>query len=140
MRGQCLCGAVRFEAARVHNQIGACHCRQCRRWASGPYFAVRTGSVTFEGDDNLGRYRSSAWAERGFCKRCGSSLFYRMIEEDRYMMAAGSFDDQSEFELDRQVFIDEKPGFYGFAQATKTSTAADFFDRYGLADRQEDKS
>ncbi len=45
------------------------------------------------------------------------------------MMAVGSFDDQSGFELARQVFIDQKPGFYAFAQETKTSTGDDFFAR-----------
>jgi hypothetical protein len=131
--GQCLCGAVKFTAWDVPHQIGTCHCGQCRRWASGPYFAVAAGSIAFEGEDNLGRYRSSDWAERGFCKVCGSSLFYRMVKEDRYMMAVGSFDDQSGFELSHQVFIDEKPGFYDFAQATKTSTGDDFFTRYAPA-------
>ncbi|HUS53470.1 MAG TPA: GFA family protein [Thermohalobaculum sp.] len=128
--GQCLCGAVKFSAEDVPHQIGACHCAQCRRWASGPYFAVAAPGLRFEGEENIGRYRSSEWAERGFCKLCGSSLFYRMIKEDRYMMAVGSFDDQSGFELSRQVFIDEKPGFYDFAQATKTSTGDDFFVRF----------
>jgi hypothetical protein len=129
MTGQCLCGAVTFTARDVAHQVGVCHCGQCRRVASGPYFAVRVGSVSIEGEENLGRYRSSGWAERGFCKQCGSNLFYRMIEEDRHMMAAGSFDDQSRFELAHQVFIDEKPGFYAFAQETKTSTGDDFFAR-----------
>lgn len=130
MTGRCLCGAVKFTARDVPHQIGTCHCGQCRRWASGPYFAVRAGSVHFEGEENIGRYRSSGWAERGFCKQCGSSLFYRMVEEDRYMMAVGAFDDQSGFELARQVFIDQKPGFYSFAQETPTSTGDDFFARY----------
>ena len=31
----------------------------------------------FNGEENIERYSSSAWAERGFCKRCGSSLLYR---------------------------------------------------------------
>lgn len=128
--GQCLCGAVKFTAEDVPHQIGVCHCGQCRRWASGPYFAVAASGVSFTGAGNIGRYRSSDWAERGFCKMCGSSLFYRMIREDRYMMAVGSFDDQSGFELARQVFIDEKPDFYDFAQATKTSTGDDFFTRF----------
>jgi len=133
MTGQCLCGAVRFSAEDVAHQIGACHCVQCRRWASGPYFAVRAGSVAFEGEDNIGCYRSSGWAERGFCKQCGSSLFYRMIEEDRTMMAVGAFDDQSGFELVHQVFIDQKPDFYALAQETRTSTGDDFFARYAPA-------
>jgi hypothetical protein len=130
MTGHCLCGAVRFSAESVPHQVGACHCGQCRRWASGPYFAVAAQGVTFAGEENLGRYRSSDWAERGFCKLCGTSLFYRMVKEDRYMMAAGSFDDQSGFELARQVFIDEKPGFYELRPETPTSTGDDFFVRF----------
>lgn len=129
LTGQCLCGAVRFTAEDVAHQIGACHCGQCRRVASGPYFAVRAGGVSFEGEDNLGRYRSSGWAERGFCKNCGSNLFYRMIGEDRTMMSVGTFDDQSGFELTHQVFIDDKPDFYGLTPLTGTSTGDDFFAR-----------
>jgi hypothetical protein len=129
MTGSCLCGAVRFEAEDVPEEVGVCHCGQCRRWASGPYFAVRAGDVTFTGEEHLGRYASSEWAERGFCKRCGSSLFYHMLREPFYMLAAGAFDDQSRFRLARQVFIDEKPGFYDFAQETQNSSGDDFFVR-----------
>lgn len=136
MTGHCLCGAVKFTAEEVPHQIGVCHCGQCRRWASGPYFAAAASGVRFEGTENLGRYRSSGWAERGFCKLCGGNLFYRMIEEDRYMMAVGSFDDQSGFELARQVFIDEKPGFYDFVQQTATNTGDDFFVRFPALKRE----
>ena len=127
MTGGCLCGAVRFEAEDVPEEIGVCHCGQCRRWASGPYFAVRAGEVRFAGEENLGRHASSDWAERGFCKLCGSSLFYHMHDEPFHMMAVGAFDDQSRFVLAREVFIDEKPAFYGFAQETTTSSGDDFF-------------
>ncbi len=127
--GRCLCGAVSF-TADIGSRIGACHCGQCRRWASGPYFAVAAKNLRFEGEEGLGRYRSSDWAERGFCRKCGSSLFYRMIKEDRYMMAVGAFDDPSGFELARQVFIDDKPGYYDLTPLTKTSTGDDFFTRY----------
>ncbi len=56
MTGQCLCGAVKFTARDVPHQVGTCHCGQCRRWASGPYFAVRAGRVSFAGEENTGRY------------------------------------------------------------------------------------
>jgi len=50
------------------------------------------------------------------------------------MMAVGSFDDQTDFKLTHQVFIDDKPAFYDFAQATRTSTGDDFFARHpGIA-------
>lgn len=127
--GQCLCGAVRYSAEWVRDEVSACHCGQCRRWAGGPFMPVATKGVRFEGEENLGRYRSSDWAERGFCKLCGSSLFYRRLDSDAYMMTAGSLDDQSGLSFTRQVFVDEKPDWYDFAQETKTSTAADFFAR-----------
>lgn len=129
LNGHCLCGAVRFEA-EAGPEMGVCHCGQCRRWGSGPYFAVAAAAVRFEGAENLGRYRSSDWAERGFCTRCGSSLFYHMLAHDRYMMAVGAFDDQQRWHLARQVFVDERPGFYALAGETVNSTGDDFFVRH----------
>ncbi len=129
MTGQCLCGAVRFTAQDVPHQIGVCHCGQCRRWASGPYFAVRAGSVTFEGEDNLGRYRSSDWAERGFCNRCGSSLFWREKEAERdWAVSVGALDATNDGghgqRITEHIWIDDKPDFYDFADDAPRLTAA----------------
>ena len=128
--GRCLCGAVKFTAEGARENFSACHCEMCRRWGSGPLLSVGAKSVAFDGESALGRYRSSEWAERGFCKVCGWNLFYHMLKEDRYMMAVGAFDDQSGFEIARQVFIDEKPGFYDLEPLGSTSTGDDFFTRY----------
>ena len=59
--------------------------------------AVQVGTITFQGE--VSRYDSSEWAERGFCSRCGSNLFYRLKEADQYIVCTGAFDDESEFEL-----------------------------------------
>ena len=71
--GRCLCSAVTFVAEGVAAELHVCHCSMCRRWAGGPTFSTDVGSVTFSGEENIQRYDSSTWAERGFCKRCGSS-------------------------------------------------------------------
>jgi len=75
--------------------------------------AIHVGSVTFEGEGNIGRYASSEWAERGFCKLCGSNLFY-LLKPDRYIMSAGAFDQQP-FELASEIFWSNKPDWYNFA-------------------------
>jgi len=85
--------------------------------------ALNCQTVTFEGEDNIRRIRSSNWAERGFCSQCGSNLFYHIVDSDDYQVAAGLFDDQSVFRLSLQVFTDQKPGFYEFANETKMMTA-----------------
>jgi len=100
----------------------------CRRWAGGPLLAVHlNGPVTFEGADNIATYRSSAWAERGFCKVCGSNLFYRVVADDTYILALGVFDDQSGFTMKTQIFVDEKPPGYAFANAVPVMTGAEVF-------------
>lgn len=122
MQGGCLCGAVRFSATVEKPSAVACHCSMCRRWSSSPFIGVRSSDVVFEGAEHISRYRSSDWAERGFCNRCGANLFYRIAAHDAYQMAAGAFDDQNGLRLSLQVFIDEKPDFYAFANETKTMT------------------
>lgn len=128
--GHCLCGAVRFTATLKKPEVGACHCAMCRRWASAPFMAIDCANVRFEGEDHINRFRSSDWAERGFCDRCGSALFYHIINSDDYQMAAGLLDDQTGLAFTHQVFIDKKPDYYGFAQGTSNLTEAQIYEMY----------
>lgn len=124
-RGQCMCGAVKLSATAKKPSVAACHCDMCRRWSAGPFMAVNCQTVAFEGQENIGRIRSSDWAERGFCRKCGSNLFYHLIESSDYQIAAGLFDDQSKLRMSLQVFTDRKPEFYEFANDTKMMTGAE---------------
>jgi hypothetical protein len=119
-KGQCVCGAVSFMAYNMNNSVGACHCDMCRQWGGGPFMEVDCGSeVTFKGEENISIFNSSDWAERGFCKNCGSHLFYRFKEGRLYMMPVGLFEDDSRFVFEKQVFIEEKPAYYSFANNTE---------------------
>ena len=136
LSGGCLCGAVRFTAAPRKREFGICHCSMCRKWAAGPFLAMECGNtVRFEDTASLGIYRSSEWAERGFCKRCGSVLFYRLLGKDFYAVSAEAFDDRAGFKLTSQIFIDEKPPYYDFANATKNMTGAEAFAAFADAER-----
>ena len=130
--GQCLCGAVSVLATAVNPQVGACHCGMCRKWVGGPFMAIDCGTeVGFTGHEFIGRFDSSEWAERGFCKQCGSALFYKLKASGQYMLPAGILDIEVELDFDHQVFIDEKPQYYNFANKTKDMTGAELFAIYG---------
>ena len=80
-QGACLCGAIRFTIGLPTIWVAHCHCTQCQR-AHGAAFVTWVGAATerFKCDDPQGVLRwfaSSKEAERGFCSRCGSSLFFR---------------------------------------------------------------
>lgn len=103
----------------------------CRRWSGGaPFFGVGVSNVSFEGTEHLARYASSAWAERGFCTGCGTSLFYFLKPTQRYTMSVGAFDDSAAFELTREIFIDHKPEGYELAGERPRLTEAEVFAAY----------
>jgi hypothetical protein len=130
-QGSCLCGAVRITAKAASNKVGACHCGMCRKWSGGPLLSVDCGGdVVFEGADNIGIFDSSGWAERGFCKRCGSHLFYKLKAEKLYSMPVGLFGDSRDLVFDQQIFIDAKPAYYSFSNQTANMTGAEVFAQY----------
>ncbi|MBU2884250.1 GFA family protein [Gilvimarinus agarilyticus] len=129
MQGQCLCGAIQV-STETQTDAGLCHCRMCRRWTSGPLHAVHcSGPVTFSGDTPR-RYRSSEWAERGFCATCGTHLFYYLRPNDEYILSAGLFPETS-FTLRQEVFIEEKPDYYAAQEHTEKMTGAEVYAKYG---------
>lgn len=138
--GSCLCGAVKVYAEAMNHELGACHCSMCRKWTGGPLLSVFCGSsVRFEGEESaIGVYESSEWAERGFCKQCGSGLFYRIKANQKCMVPVGLFDAQDDITFTRQVFFDEKPAYYAFANKTEDLTAADIFAMYGGDSRSDE--
>lgn len=130
--GECLCGAVQILATQASTSVGACHCGTCRKWSGGPFMAVECGTeVGFTGHEFIARYASSEWAERGFCKQCGSALFYKLKESGQYMLPAGILDNECDLNFDHQVFIEEKPKYYNFSNKTKDMTGAELFAMYG---------
>lgn len=129
--GSCLCGATRITVNNMSHEAGACHCSMCRKWSGGPLIAVDCGTdVTFKGEENVSVFDSSKWAERGFCNKCGTHLFYRLKQGQQYIMPVGLFDEDEMFMFDHQIFIDEKPSFYSFANATEDMTGAEVFAKY----------
>jgi hypothetical protein len=123
--GRCLCGAVTFTARNVDSHFHICHCGMCRRWSGGPLMFVRAEGVEFFGTENLTRFKSSEWAERGFCKKCGSNLLYFLLPANQSFFSVGSFDDASGITLGSEIFIDHKPSSYEFAGEHKKMTEAE---------------
>ncbi len=130
--GTCLCGAVKVKTNAPCDKFGACHCAMCRKWGGGPYLEVECGTdVHLEGEENITVYPSSEWAERGFCKTCGTHLFYRLKQAGLYHVPLGLFGDQINPEFEKQVFIDKKPGNYTFREKTDEYTQQQIFEMFG---------
>lgn len=130
-KGRCLCGAVEIEAASISTSVGACHCSMCQTWGGGPLMAVDCkDDVVISGSENVTLFNSSDWAERGFCTKCGTHLFYRLKQTQQHIIPVGLFGLDAELNFDHQIFIDTKPKYYCFSNKTKNMTGAEVFAQY----------
>ena len=109
--GHCLCGAVTITVAGAHDpRVGACHCRMCQRWSGGLFlcFTADASAVAVTGE--VIRYRSSAFAGRAFCPRCGSHLWFNDVEPGgaprRYELMPGLFDAARPWPLRSEIYVD----------------------------------
>ena len=103
----------------------------CRKWGGGPLLAVDGGTeVKIDGEEFVSVFDSSEWAERGFCKKCGTHLFYRLKGINEYQIPVGLLENSDNLKFDIQVFIDKKPENYSFVEKTKTMTRQEIYDLY----------
>ena len=112
--GSCLCGGVRFEADGPLREVWACHCGQCRR-TSGHYWAatsVPMDRLRLVAEDTLAWFAGSAAARRGFCRRCGASLFWKPAGEDRMAIAAGALDGPTGLGTARHLHTGDAGDYY----------------------------
>lgn len=123
--GKCLCGAVTYRA-ETEDKVSVCYCKMCQRWASGVFMGVITkGFDVTAGKDHLGVVKSSAWAERGFCRECGSNLFYRVPEQGYLSVAFGSLDETNGLKPSIQFYVDKRPEGFALAANIKEMTEAE---------------
>lgn len=114
--GGCLCGAIRYRASSAPMRGVLCHCSMCRKHSGAPVLAF----VHFRGDDFAwirgapARYRSSAFAERGFCSLCGSTIsMHEDVLPDRVQVTVGSLDEPQRARIDDHVWTQEElPWFH----------------------------
>lgn len=114
--GGCMCGDVRYRITGPVKQIVACHCRECRRMTGHFLASTDVWNDHFELTEKrgLGWYRSGDKSRRGFCKTCGSSLFFQVDGAEKISIGAGTLDDASDTDLHiaAHIFTREKGAYY----------------------------
>ncbi len=138
--GHCLCGAIHVTAAVASHDVSVCHCGMCRRQAGSPMMFIDVaGAPEFMGAENTSFYRSSEWGERGFCKVCGTQLFWKYAGEERYSLSVGMIVDQSQLRLAKEIFVDYQPAFYAFSNSTRRLTEEQSIAEYLAANPDKAK-
>lgn len=109
----CLCGAVAFALPGPAGAVTACHCTQCRK-LSGHYsasFDAEEAQVQWDRRDALAVYATPGGGQRGFCRDCGSSLWFRAAD-GAFSVEAGCVDGPTGGRLAEHIFAAFRGGYY----------------------------
>lgn len=103
--GGCLCGAVRYavDAEPINERV--CHCRLCQKAIGAAFNArllFRVDDVTLSGP--VATVNSSPALQRGFCQRCGTTIFSRREAAGIMGLTSGSLDDPSLFHPQMHIY------------------------------------
>ena len=112
--GGCLCGAVRYAVNGPLRDVVNCHCGMCQRLHGnfGPHSKARKADISITRDEGLAWYRTSDVARRGFCRECGSGLFWEPFDQDATGIIAGSLDGPTGLKTMGHIFVGEQSDFY----------------------------
>lgn len=119
LTGSCLCESVRFELREPYRPVVVCHCGQCARWTTS---AVAVTAVALDhfritaGEEQVGWYRASDHAARGFCRTCGSALFWKPDSGDRISVSAGALAGPTGLKIGAHIHVADKPDFAEIAE------------------------
>ena len=112
LKGQCLCGEVRYAVSDEFSYALNCHCSQCRR-ATGSAFKPFGGIERHKlqllaGQESLLIFGDSAASHDAHCARCGS-LLYSIVGDGAYAhVTLGTMVDDPTIRPTAHIFVGSK--------------------------------
>jgi len=110
----CLCGGIQLKTKGLLRHVSNCHCRQCMK-THGNYAAYTNAQekdVKFIKKKTLKWFKSSKKAKRGFCSKCGASMFFKFLRSDNISIAAGMFKNPTKLKTTKNIFVKGKLDYY----------------------------
>lgn len=78
LKGECLCGKIKYEYKGATGNLVHCHCSRCRKWHGSPFrsrmVVKKDGYRWLEGKEYIAQYQATPNVIKTFCKNCGSNL------------------------------------------------------------------
>lgn len=137
--GSCLCEAVRYRVTGPLRPVIACHCVQCRKAYSNfaAFSAARRGELEIENPEGITWFESSPGVRRGFCRRCGSSLFWDCDGLGYVSISAGTLDQPSGLTVSHHIYAADKGDFYEIGDGAGCYAKSHAYNWPGEIERRE---
>jgi hypothetical protein len=111
---------VRYEVRGALRDVVVCHCERCRRTHghAAAYTACARGDLRLREAGTL-RWYAADERERGFCGRCGASLFWRAAGRATISIAAGTLDPPTGLRTIAHIHTRDQGDYYEIADAAE---------------------
>ena len=122
--GGCLCGGVRYEVTGPLRDVVMCHCSRCLRTHghAAAYSACARADLVLTREQTLRWYDADDRA-RGFCDRCGASLFWAAAGRDAISIAAGTLDGPTGLKTIAHIYTRDRADYYEISDGAEQFAA-----------------
>ncbi len=109
IKGQCLCGAVKFILKKRSFGLYQCHCSECRKItgsnANSSIFVPEEYFSWNEGKNNITKYIHVSGYRSDFCASCGSPVPNKMKTTAFYWVPAGALDENANLTIKAHLCV-----------------------------------
>ena len=116
VEGGCACGSVRYRLDETPYDTGWCHCRVCQHVSGSGGMVFTTVHLDryriTAGHAEVGRFASTEFGTRTFCRKCGSPLTIHVRHQpDEIDVTAGTLDDPEAVAPGFHIYAAEAPSW-----------------------------
>ncbi|OWU85530.1 aldehyde-activating protein [Oceanicola sp. 22II-s10i] len=112
LNGSCLCGACTFAVTGPVRSASVCHCTMCRKMTGHTWASAQAPETAVAISGPVAWFEASPKARRGFCPRCGSTLFWQGTGETAMSFSLGCIDGPTGIRLEKHIFTADKGDYY----------------------------
>ena len=122
--GACLCKEIEYTLEGEPDFPHYCSCKMCQSWSGAPTVAwvdFPKDGLKFAGTEPSW-YRSSDFASRGFCPKCGGTMFALDDESKTICVTIASLNQVDQIRPDSISFPDSAPSWFEVKHELKSNT------------------
>jgi len=114
LHASCLCKGVDIKIVGIMRSVINCHCIQCTKTHGNfaSYTSTLENNIIYKSRNTLKWYKSSKQAKRGFCNKCGSSIFFKRKKSKNISISAGLFKNPTNLSTISHIYVKNKRDYY----------------------------
>ena len=114
LSASCLCKGINMKINGEFRPVVNCHCMQCTKTHGNyaAYTSVLEENISYKSKSTLKWFASSAKAKRGFCDKCGASVFFKRLGSRAISISAGLFKNPTKLKTISHIYTHNKRDYY----------------------------